>query len=454
VQTLCSPKNPIESRAFPDPVIEVVTRIQRTGHQAYVVGGSLRDILLGIEPKDFDVSTSALPQEISNIFDNVIPTGEQYGTMTVVQDDLPVEITTFRADGRYSGHRPQNVRFGVSLLDDLARRDYSVNSCAYDPLSGELVDPYDVVGQLTAGDVTICAVGNPIERFTEDPLRMLRSVYLMKRLDDAGRNCIIDYDTYNAIRSNARRIVSMSTERVRNELNKIIVGKNPGRYFAMLMQTGLLQYTIPEIADTYGIEQNEYHIKDIFGHTMLVMDNIPPDLHLRWAALLHDVGKPTTISNVGGHIHFYGHQIVGARIAESVLRRFNFPVDCIKKVEFLIQVHMSPTPENEKAARHLIAKMGDSLNDFLALRKADVLGGKRRILDRYDMLVAAVDKEMSRKPAFSVKDIAINGHDVMNTLCIGPGPQVGMILNAVFEAVLDDPDLNNRDDLIRIVGYR
>ncbi len=457
-QAHCSPdKSPIDPSVFPAPVVEVIARIQNTGYQAYVVGGSLRDILLGLEPKDWDVTTSAFPANIAAIFDNVIPTGERYGTITVVQDGLSVEVTTFRTDGNYNGHRPQNVRFGVSLLDDLARRDFTLNAIAYDPVGGELVDPYHVTGweefgfiHVKEADFTnVVAVGYPNERFAEDPLRMLRAVYLMKRINDAGLNWAIDGATFGAIEDNAQKIESISADRVRNELNKIIVGKNPGQYFETLRQVGLLKNILPEVADTYGIEQNEYHIKDVFGHSMLVMDNIPPELHLRWAALLHDIGKPATIGKIDGHVHFYGHQTVSSEMAELVLRRLNFSNDFIHPVVSLIQQHMYPTPENERAARHLIAKMGCYLDDFLALRKADILGGKRRQLDRYDMLVAAVEAEINRKPAFSVRDLAINGNDVMDVLGIGPGPQVGKILNAVFEAVLNDPNLNNRDDLLK-----
>lgn len=433
-------------------VYRAVEILQKAGYQAWLVGGALRDFWLGLEPKDWDIATKAMPGQVMDLFDKAIPTGLQFGTVTVLIDDNPIEVTTFRKEAQYNAKRkPEKIELGVTLEEDLSRRDFTVNALAYDPIQEKWFDPYGVIPQLLAKQLEIKAVGNPEERFEEDPLRMLRAFYLMARAGAAGARVCWDQPTLKAITLSRQKMLRVSAERVRDEMTKILLGPNPDECLREMQETGLLEVILPEVSQNKGVIQGNRHYKlDVFEHILEAVKIIKPSPVLRWTALLHDIGKYCCRIETEDAIHFYGHEKVSVSLAQNILERLRFSKDFQEKVIHLIAHHMFSYPTTDAGIRRFLRRIGpDLVEDLLELRRADILATSPEAttlpLDYFRWRLAEIQNQ---KLAFGLKDLAINGHDVMEHLNLTPGPKVSEALNYLLERVLDDPALNTRETLL------
>lgn len=439
-------KDFLSERLIPVAVMAVMKTLHDAGYNAYLVGACLRDCLLGLQPLEWEVATSAPPALLDAFFERVVPVGDKPEHL-VYSGDLSVRVAGTDRAASGEGHGRQA---GVTAV--IQSQGFTVNALAWDPFSGELIDPWKTAGLLKAGIGIIQTAGAPAGVFREEPLRLLEAVYLMKRFDDAGCEWRLEPATGEALRLSSSAIREVPPGKIRPWLNRIITGKRPDIYFEEMKKGGLLDFILPELAATCGIMQNDYHIKDVFGHTLLVLKEIRPELHLRWAALLHDIGKPRCISFEDGTIHFYGHQAIGSSMAYQILKRLGFDRDFIKRVAFLVHRHMYPYPKTRKAIRRFINRIGlRSLADLLELRRADILGGKYKNLSRLEHFQREIEAVLWELPPFSLRDLAVDGYDVMEALGVKPGPVVGRALRFLFERVLEDPDLNDREELLKLL---
>ena len=434
---------------LPKGVGYIIKELNKNGHEAYVVGGCIRDILIGLLPKDYDITTSADPDEVIRIFKKTIPTGIKHGTVGVVTTDGIYDVTTYRSEGEYINSRyPANVIFIDDLVEDLRRRDITINAIAYNTEKG-IIDPFD--GTADIRGKIIRAVGNPILRFKEDALRILRAIRLATTL-----NFNIEEKTLFGIVETMDGLQFISVERIREELNTILLSEKPSRGISMLFQLGVMKYVIPEIMTMAVFSQfNKHHDKDVLGHTLDVVDHVPAKLHLRLAALFHDCGKPGTFTvDRNGIGHFYGHEARSAEIAETILDRLKYDRKTTKKVLTLISNHMVSTDmKNELKLKKLIQKLGkENINDLFELKTADFISkpesGNTKLFEISGLRDRMVDI-LDRKDPLIIRDLAVNGQDIMN-LGIKEGRAVGNILNDLLEKVLKDPRLNEKETLLTI----
>jgi poly(A) polymerase/tRNA nucleotidyltransferase (CCA-adding enzyme) len=433
--------------AVPKDVERVVQTLIANGFEAFVVGGCVRDALRGVDPQDWDVATSAKPDEIQRLFKRSLYTN-RFGTVVVSSGAHEIEVTTYRVEADYADHRrPEEVAFTESLHEDLARRDFTMNAMAWRPTpsGGELVDPFGGRADLEAKIVR--AVGDPAERFAEDALRMLRAVRFATVL-----RMRIEPRTADAIVANAQLAAVLSGERIQQELNKILLAERPSTGIRLLSDLGLRAVLCPELEICKTIPQDKAVAQDVFEHSLITVDATPPDLVLRLAGLFHDVGKPETFADG----HFHQHEFVGEAITRRVLRRWKYPKDTVTAVTHLIRHHMFwyQADWTGSAVRRFIRKVGlDVIPDLFALRRADNIGSGVRVPRMYALedLWTRVQEEIERSTAFSPHDLEIDGNDVMRELGIGPGPAVGEVIAAVFERVLDDPELNTRERLLALI---
>lgn len=430
---------------LPKDVEYIIDTLNKNSFSAYAVGGCIRDMLMHREPKDWDITTSALPEDISQIFATTIPTGIKHGTITVVINKTSYEVTTFRIDGKYSDNRhPDEVIFSNSLYEDLGRRDFTINSMAYNHTEG-LQDPFN--GEKDLRNKLICSVGNPDLRFNEDSLRMLRAIRFSTEL-----NFQIDKNTADSIKKNYLLIKNVSMERIRDEISKILLSNTPSIGFHELNNTGLLKIILPELSICVGFSQlNPHHHKDIFEHIMLVVDNSPNNLIVRIAALLHDIGKPNCFTiDKNGIGHFYMHPMESARISQEILKRLKFDNNTIKTVYTLIKEHMV-NKNNLKlpAIKKFINRVGiDNLEYLFDLQIADIKGHKPPHDFSYvTNLKNSVKEVLNRKDPLSLKDLAIDGNDLMN-IGYPKGAIMGSILKELLELVIKKPELNKKEILI------
>jgi putative nucleotidyltransferase with HDIG domain len=448
--------------AYPWPafVLTALARLREDGGRAYLVGGTVRDVLLGRETdSSVDVATSVVPEKVMQRFERVVPTGLAHGTVTILDGLRPIECTTFRREDRYSdARRPDRVAFTADALEDLDRRDLTVNALAFDPSSGELLDPHGGARDLERR--VLRAVGDPLDRFREDALRPLRVARLSATLelepDDALERALArlpDPET-------GYRASGVALERVQGELVQMMTAREPSRGFRRLVPTGLLALWLPELDRCRGVPQNRYHEYDVFEHSLHTCDAAPRTKPVvRWAALLHDIGKPDTREDRAGEGTFYNHQFVGAELADRLLERLRFPTAFREAVVHLVREHMfdyRPT-WGDAAVRRWLAHVGtDHLADLFDLRIADRLGnGRKRGFPPYlEELHARIDRLLRESRALHVRDLAVDGTDVMRELDIGPGPGVKDALEALLEEVLDHPDRNRREVLLARLAER
>lgn len=440
---------------IPNEIKKIVNTLKEAGFEAYPVGGCVRDVLRGVAPKDWDITTDAEPEEIQKVFPESFYENK-FGTVTVKNElEDPslkeIEITPYRIEGKYEDARhPEKVEFVTSLNDDLSRRDFTVNAMALDIKDGslEIIDLFN--GQEDLKSKLIRCVGDPDERFSEDALRLIRAIRFATVL-----NFKIEDKTFQALVAKASTIQRVSIERIRDEFVKIIESDYAHIGVELLKDCGLLKYIVPEMEEGIGIEQNLHHIYSVWEHCVLSLkytaDKKYP-LEVRLAALLHDIGKPRTKRGEGRNSTFYGHEVVGARMVEKIMKRLKFSNSISDKVTKLVRYHMfyyNVGEVTESSVRRLIANIGlENVEDIIKVREADRIGSGRPKAVPYKLrhLKYLVDK-VSTDP-ISVKMLKVNGNEIMEILNITPGPKVGMILNLLLAEVLDDPSKNERGYLI------
>lgn len=439
--------------SLPDAVREACSLLAVHRKQAFVVGGAVRDLLLGGSPQDWDLATDALPQDVERIFTSAgyrsFPTGLRFGTVTVFINDFPLEITTFRLEEDYPDFRhPARVHFAGDITTDLKRRDFTINALAYDPGRLLLHDPFGGMEDLARGEIR--SVGTAAVRVTEDPLRMMRGVRLT-----AEFGFHLADQTWHAIVRNAELIHKISADRVRDELNKIFMARNFLEGLGLLKESGLLFLIIPELKESWLFSQyHPSHQYTVLTHTFEALRYAPASLTVRLAVLLHDVGKPRCFSRgEDGRGHFYGHNRLGAEMAEHILRRLHYRNSLIRNVAALIREHMLDLHMGPGGMRRLVARLGRELApDLLALRMADFLAHSTEIvrqdIDDYEEFHRRLETVLQEDGLFKVGDLAINGRDVMEFMRCGPCPAVGRILRQIQDEILNDPEKNNRPFLL------
>ena len=430
---------------LPEWAERVLSILNGAGYEAYAVGGCVRDALLNRPLHDIDVTTSATPEAVKAAFAGtpVIETGIKHGTVTVLMDHHPVEVTTYRSESGYAdGRHPDSVTFGCSLADDLSRRDFTVNAMGYHPDEG-IVDRFG--GQADLDNRVIRCVGEPKRRFEEDALRVLRALRFSSVLDFA-----IDPATADAIHECAPRIRLVSAERIASEFTRFLTGPRAG---ALLREfSDVIGVFLPELLPAVGFDQHNYHHKyTVFDHIAAVVDAAPADPVMRLAALLHDVGKPFCFSLDGEGVgHFYGHATLSAEMAETILRRLRLDNRTIEDVSLLVRHHDGPVEEDKRAVRRKMAKLGEE-NFFrlLALQRADCMGQADWLSDRlkhYDRLAEIAREICESEECLSVNKLAVNGHDLM---ALGyQGRAIGDALHTLLEAVLSEQVENEKQALL------
>ncbi|MBI3888360.1 HD domain-containing protein [Candidatus Nomurabacteria bacterium] len=487
---------------IPKEVSHVTETLEKAGFEAYLVGGCVRDLIIGREPKDWDVTTNAKPEQIIGLFEKTVYENT-FGTVGVVisfggTQDVPretgdevvpretpenmmIEVTPYRIEAKYSDFRhPDEVKFSENLSDDLKRRDFTINALAMDS-KGHVTDLFEGIKDIK--DKTLRAVGNPDDRFTEDALRMLRAVRFACQLDFS-----VSYETMESILKNAELLSKISAERIRDEFEKIIMSANPASGIVMLQKFNLLKNIIPELEEGIGCEQSGEHIYDVWNHLLHAVQHAADKnwpLHIRLAALFHDIGKPKSRRLAGAEevkknfsallqpsagtfrqqnsslplrqkkkYTFYGHEVVGARMTKKILERLKFPKKEIDLVDKLVRNHMFFSDTELitlSAVRRIVVKVGkENIWSLMNVRECDRVGMKKKEAPYRLRKYFAMIEEALRDP-ISVGQLKINGEYMIKELGITPGPRMGWILNALLEEVLDAPEKNTVEHLSELV---
>lgn len=430
--------------------IEAIQKLKQKGYSAYLVGGCVRDFLMGKVPNDYDITTSARPEEIIDVFKDysVIPTGIKHGTITVIIDELPLEITTYRVESAYSDMRhPDSVSFTEKLTDDLLRRDFTMNAIACDEL-GNIKDPLGGLEDIQ-NNVIRC-VGKASIRFSEDPLRILRAIRFSSVLGFE-----IEENTYKALFDNKNLLKNVSSERIRDEFLKLLCGKCAGKTITEFAD--ILGVFIPEILPMKGFDQkNKHHIYDVLTHTAVAVDNIGQDKILRLSAFLHDFGKPDTFfTDDNGVGHFWGHNKVSKEIAENVLSRLKFDNDTKNKVAILIYMHDMPIENADGAIKKMFNKITPELFFMLLdLKRADTLAHSPECFKRIDLIDKISERAkdiLAREECFSLKELALNGDDIIKCGYL-EGKQIGKLLNIALDGVIKGIVKNDKNELISYIN--
>ncbi len=440
--------------AIPEYVISVVKNLQNADFEAYFVGGCVRDLILGREPKDWDITTDALPEEIIKLFDKTFYENS-FGTVGVVskmQDgtERVVEVTPYRLESEYSDNRhPNQVHFSKDIKDDLLRRDFTINAIALDPIKGQIIDLYKGQDDIDGGIVR--AVGDPNHRFEEDGLRILRAVRLATEL-----GFIINQETEMAMLSHIKILDRIAKERIRDEFIKMIMSDSPMVGIALSFRLGILKFVIPELEEGVNMKQNQAHSYSVFEHLIRSLQHAADkkwSLELRLAALLHDIGKPATnrFSPEKGDVTFYGHEVVGAKMAKKALEKLRFPRKVVEDVVKLIRWHMffSDTEQiSLSAVRRMVVNVGpEHIWDLMNLRICDRVGTGRPKENPYRFRKYKSMVEEALRDPISVAMLKVNGKSIMKKLHMEPGPRIGFLLNSLLDEVLDDPTLNTEERL-------
>ena len=432
---------------IPNKIIEILSKLEAAGHEAYIVGGCVRDSLMGHQPHDFDITTSALPEETMSVFSDmqVIPTGLKHGTVTVLADGEPVEITTYRVDGDYAdGRHPDEVHFTRSLAEDVARRDFTMNGIAYSPMRG-LTDHCGGAEDIRRG--IIRCIGEPDKRFGEDALRILRALRFSSVL-----GFDIEEKTADSIRRNRGLLSQVSGERILVELQKLLCGRNAA--MVLLAYPEVFAEVIPELAPCIGYEQNSrFHSLTLYEHLVRAAENTPPDEGLRLAMLLHDIGKPLTRSeDDSGESHYYAHAEKSAELAEQALDRFHCSNALKARVCGIIRYHGIVPEDTDKFIRRRLSKHGaESFRDIMLAHIADdsakIASAKERI-PVWRAIIRRAEEIAAEQPCLSVKELAINGKDLLKL--IKPSPLMGEVLDHLLNGVIDGRFNNDHDELMRL----
>ena len=437
---------------LPRKVVLIIKNLQRHGYDAYAVGGCVRDSILNRKPEDWDITTSAKPEQVKRIFRRTVDTGIEHGTVTVLIGKDGFEVTTYRVDGLYEdGRHPKEVTFTSRLEEDLKRRDFTINAMAYND-DERLVDAFGGMRDLNYH--LIRCVGDPKERFSEDALRILRAVRFSAQLAFP-----IEPETAEAIKSLAPNLEKISAERIQAELVKLLVSDHPER-IQDACELGITKVVLPEWDDMVGVKQNTPHHKyDVAAHTVHALQNVKNDKVLRLTMLFHDIGKPamkTTDEN--GRDHFKGHAIASEQIAKTVMKRLKFDNDTIRKVTKLVAYHdyrMEPTGANVRRAMHEIGV--ELFPYYLAVRLADTKAQssyeRRGKLENIIQIRELYRNALRNKECVTLKDLAVTGTDLIN-LGIAPGKELGTLLNELLDMVIEDPAWNQKGKLCDYVKER
>lgn len=424
------------------------SRFEERGYELYIVGGAVRDRLLNKPVTDYDFATDATPDQVISIFKTVIPTGIQHGTVTVRFHGSSFEVTTYRVDSTYSDSRhPDAISFTPSLSEDLKRRDFTINALAVHASTGEMVDQFGGRSDLRAG--IIRAIGEPSQRFTEDALRLMRACRFATTLDFS-----IDSETFDAMRKLSYRIESISAERIRDELSKILTADHPSEGLRIMDSCGLLERILPELTRTKGIGTKGSEGLDTFQHSLLSCEGVSSgSLVLRLAALFHDIGKADTFrSDDSGAISFHGHEQFSAESCRTILTRLKYPNTIRDRVVHLVSHHMFNYEDSwsDAAVRRFIARVGkEYLEDLIRLRIADSYGasGQVPVVSHLQNLEMRIQRVLKDNEATTRSDLAVDGNDIIG-LGSCEGRMIGVILDLLLEAVIEDPSMNKRDTLI------
>ena len=440
------------------------------GFCAYLVGGAVRDIALGKKASDWDVATNATPKDVQRLFRKVIPTGIAHGTVTVLLFGKEIEVTTFRTDGDYSdGRHPDDVKFAATIEDDLSRRDFTMNAIAASLFDGKIIDPFG--GENDIKQKIIRTVGNPRDRFLEDGLRPIRAIRFSAQLGFKIEEKTLEAISLPEVREKIR---SISIERFRDELSKILVSDEPSGAFKIMEKTGILRDFLPELADCRGVAQADrrgFHEFDVLDHSLYACDGSPKNnAVVRLAALFHDIGKkdaktterveiPRGSGEMHEIIHFHKHEQYSAEQVVPILTRLKYPNAVIERTAHLIRHHMFFFNDSwsDAAIRRFIVRVhADCIDDIIYLWYADIYGMHRRAVDAQSQtaqnmirLKERINKVKEESTALSLKDLAVNGRDLM-AVGIPAGKMLGTILNEIFQSVIDDPEMNDREKLLNL----
>lgn len=432
---------------LPQFVQACLGQLAEAGYEAFVVGGSVRDLVIGRDPKDYDVTTNATPDQIQAVFEDTLYNND-FGTVAVRitegEQRHEIEVTPYRTDGDYTdGRHPDQVEFGVSLEEDLKRRDFTINAMAYD--GEQLIDPFG--GQEDCRAKIIRTVGNAQERFTEDALRLMRATRFAAQLSFS-----IEPATRAAIEELSHTIKQVSWERIRDELMKTITSDDPYRGIWLMLQTGLLDYVLPELVEGVGVTQNKHHIYTVFMHNLLALQYCPSeDPLVKLASLLHDVGKPRTKEGEGKDSTFYNHDHVGADMTREIMKRLKFSRKDIERVAHLVDQHMfyySRGEQTDAAIRRLVKRLGrDNIDDFMDVRVADRMGSGVQKEKPFKLIELERRIRDVQKDPMDTTMLKIDGNDVMELTGLTPGREVGEIMKKLLDDVLEDPSLNTEEYL-------
>lgn len=435
---------------IPEEIESIGAALRASDYEAYLVGGCVRDLILGIEPKDWDIATNARPEEIQKLFPDSVYEN-QFGTVAVkTESEDPklkiVEITTFRLEGKYSDKRhPDEIKFAKTVEEDLSRRDFTVNAMAVNLAGGgEIVDPYG--GGEDLKNKILRTVGKPEERFTEDALRLMRAVRFATEFD-----LQIEFETRRAILKHAGLLETIAKERVRDELIKILMTPRAAQGIILLEELDLLRYVIPELREGLGVGQNKHHIYTVFEHNVRALDYTARknySLLVRMSSLLHDVGKPKVKAGDGPDSTFYNHEVVGAKMTLKVMDELRFPKDFTEKVAHLVRHHLFYYNVDEvtpAGVRRFLTRVGpENIDDLFKVREADRIGSGVPKAFPYKLRHLQFMLEKVKNDPISPKMLKVSGEDVMEIAQIQPGPKVGHILNILLEEIIEDPKLNEK----------
>lgn len=432
---------------LPEKVKYILNTVTKAGYEAYAVGGCIRDSVLGRVPDDWDITTSASPLQIKELFRRTVDTGIKHGTVTVMLEDEGFEVTTYRIDGEYEdGRHPREVTFTASLTEDLKRRDFTVNAMAYNEKDG-LIDAFG--GMEDIKNKVIRCVGSPRERFSEDALRLMRAVRFSAQLGYR-----IEEQTKEAIKDLAPSLKNISAERIQAELVKLLVSGHPD-YLQTACETGITGVVLPEFDACMETQQhNPHHIYSVGIHTLKALAEVRPDKVLRLAMLFHDMGKPRTLTvDENGVSHFYGHPKASEEIAQEVLRRLKFDNDTIYMVKKLVRCHDCRIEPTDGGVRRAVREIGeDAFPLLLEVKRADMLAQslyrreeKERSLDKIGQIYRKV---LEKKQCVSLKALAVNGSDLIKEAEMKPGRELGETLARLLDLVVENPDCNSREILL------
>ena len=433
---------------LPKEVKNIINTIIEAGYEAYAVGGSIRDCLIGRKPGDYDITTSAMPSDIKRLFRRTIDTGIEHGTVTVMIGDTGYEITTYRIDGKYEDSRhPKEVVFTRSLTEDLRRRDFTINAMAYNDEAG-LVDPFN--GQADLKDHIIRCVGDPMERLSEDALRIMRAVRFSAQLDYE-----IDEETKKAIYALAPNLKNISEERIEVELVKLVTSDHPEK-LKDAYEMGITHVFMPEFDVVMKCEQNNpHHFLSVGEHTLLSMQNVENDKYLRLGMLFHDFGKPECkTTDEEGINHFHGHPLVSKKMAQNILRRLKFDNQTIQVVSKLVEYHDLDIDPTRKGVRHAINKVGEDIFPMvLKVKRADLMAQsdymREEKIGKLDKIEEVYEEVKKLNECVSLKTLAVNGGDLIKE-GFPSSPVLGKELQKLLLMVIDDPSLNQRETLLEL----